>query len=105
MKKTLSLRYLDTCTSDYFQGFAGNTYAVSINGKMRNAEVLQALHMEIDGTELYFKEFIPSDENYQELHFSANDIFSTADGRKTFSQYAGDETYAYFGVIITESED
>jgi hypothetical protein len=100
----LSLRYLDTCYPDCFQGFGGETFAVSVDSKTRTAEVLECLHSEINAWSGYMPDAQADEIHYEQLHASADELFSDADKRKTWSKHAGDETYAYFGVIV-ESDD
>jgi hypothetical protein len=105
--KTLSLRYLDTCQPDYFQGFGGNVLTVYIDGKTRSGEVLKGLHDEINGTEvfLYDTQAYATDENYAQLHKSADDLFADTDKRKTFSRMAEEGCIAYFGVMVEDVEE
>lgn len=105
--KTLSLKYLATCQSDYFQGFGGNVLSVYVDDKSRNGEVLKDLHQEINGAEifLYDTQSYATDANYEELHKSADELFADCDKRKTFSSMAEEGCIAYFGVMVEDAED
>lgn len=98
--KTLTLKYLDTCYPDYFQGFGGETFAIPVDSKMRNGEVLKELHSEISGWSGYCDGDQATEEDYASLHNSADELFSGCDLRKTFCSDAGDESYAYFGIVV-----
>lgn len=100
----VSIKYLDCCYPDYFQGFGGQTYAVPVDGKTRTGEVLKQLHSEIDAMEIWVNDESASDEHYAQAHASADEIFADADKRKTFSKHAGDECYAYFGIVLESDE-
>lgn len=102
--KTVSLKYLDCCYPDYFQGFGGQTYAVTVESKTRTSEVLKGLHSEIDSMELWIDGQSGSEAHYEQLHASAEALFADADKRKTFCKGAGDECYAYFGVVVESDE-
>jgi hypothetical protein len=120
----VSLRYLDACASDFFNGFAGVTFAVNCEGKPRNHEILSGLLREIHASELYgihagrgnetlmVEDFVrksveasPTDIKggfvgaYEQLTQSANEIFAASDLRKRFGEY-GEGCYVYFGVVV-----
>jgi hypothetical protein len=103
-KSLISLRYLDTCYPDYFQGFGGEVFAVPVDSKMRNGEVLNALHSEIRAWSGYMNGEQSTEEDYEALHKSADELFEDSDKRKNFCSSAGDETYAYFGVLIDSNK-
>lgn len=102
----LSIVYLDCCLPDYFQGFGGHVYAVPMHDGATNAEVLKELQQAITGEEVFLSDGTSADaEHYQQLHESANDLFSTATPSNEFSRHAGDESYAYFGVKESDDSD
>jgi hypothetical protein len=98
----MHLKYLDTCYPDYFQGFGGEVLAVPINGKMRNGEVLEALQDEINAWSGYLPDGQATEQDFEDLHNSANELFEDCDKRKTFCRNAGEDTYAYFGIVTEE---
>jgi hypothetical protein len=100
----LSLRYLDTCYPDYFQGFGGEVFAVMVDSKTRTAEVLEGLQGAISAWSGYMPDAQADEIHYEQLHASASALFWDTDKRKTWNKHAGDECYAYFGVIV-ESDD
>jgi hypothetical protein len=101
----MKLRYLDTCLPDYFAGFGGETFAVPLHDGITNAEVLEGLHGEIRGWSGYYGGEQATEADFKSLHASADHEFAeildnARNGR--WSQYAGDECYAYFGVLVEE---
>lgn len=116
----LSLVYLDTCLPDYFNGFAGDTFAVCLPPKPRTGEVLTGLKAEIntwDATNLRSQARLISEAAsglieglmdgaaYVQLYESASELFKDMDLRKRWSS-ADDlsESYAYFGVVIEDPD-
>jgi hypothetical protein len=120
----LTLKYLDACASDYFQGFSGLTFAVNCEGKPRNHQILSDLLREISGSELYglhagrgeetlmVEDFVSASQGqgptdikggfdgaYEQLRSSAHELFNDCDGRKRFGEY-GEGCYVYFGVLV-----
>jgi hypothetical protein len=117
----LSIRYLDTCLPDYFNGFPGDTFAVSLPPRPRNGDVLQGLKAEInayDATNLrpqalaisnaaagMIEGLLEGSTAYDQLYESTRELFDGMDLRKRWSQHddLGD-CYAYFGVVIEDPE-
>jgi hypothetical protein len=114
----LSLRYLDTCLPDYFQGFGGVVFAVPLPTRPRNGDVFKALNDEIkawDCTELQSHVEGPAaglvcglldGAAYHQLYESAREMFADEDMRKRWSTQADDlsESYAYFGIVIEDPD-
>lgn len=95
-----SLRYLDTCYPDYFQGFGGEVLAVYVSNKDRNADVLKALQSEISAWSGYADGEQAEDFAWDQLHHSAKLLFKDVDLRRTYDGSVGEEVYSYFGIVI-----
>lgn len=98
-KKPYSLVYLGTCLPDYFNGYSGYSYAVSLPKRPRTGDVLKGLLHEITHTEVFPD--TRSERVYDELRCSATCLFDEIDHRTTWRKQADDlsESYAYFGVV------
>lgn len=99
---SLKLRYLETCSPDYFNGYGGEVIAVMVDGRMTMQEVKNELHHYINSNELWVNGEPIREAGYQELIDCAEELFNPADYNKTFSPSLpiGDESdcYAYFGI-------
>jgi hypothetical protein len=93
------LIYLGTCLPDYFTGYSGHTYAVSLPKVPRAGEVLKGLLHEITHTEVFPD--TRSERVYDELRCSAVGLFDEIDRRTTWSKKADDlsDSYSYFGIV------
>jgi hypothetical protein len=93
------LIYLGTCLPDYFTGYSGHTYAVSLPKVPRAGEVLKGLLHEITHTEVFPD--TRSERVYNELRESAVGLFDEIDRRTTWSKKADDlsDSYSYFGIV------
>jgi hypothetical protein len=100
--KTMNIKYLDTCLLDYFQGFGGETFAVPLCRNMRSDAVLNGLHDEINGWSGYMGDKQATPKDYEALHEAADALFADLDLRRRWSEQAGEECYAYFGVLVEE---
>lgn len=98
-KKPYSLVYLDTCQPDFFAGYSGYSYGVSLSKRPRTGDVLKGLLHEITHTEVFPD--TRSERVYDELRCSAIGLFDEIDRRTTWSKKSDDlsESYAYFGVV------
>ena len=98
-KKPYSLVYLGTSLPDYFAGFSGYSYAVSLSKRPRTGEVRDGLLQEITRTEVFPD--TRSERVYDELRCSAVLLFEGLDRRVSWSKRADDlsESYAYFGIV------
>ncbi|MFK4131927.1 hypothetical protein ACI2KR_06485 [Pseudomonas luteola] len=124
---SLSIQYLGTCNSQYFQGFAGEVFAINCGPRPRKSEIKQALLGQISSSDLFcvgtsldteqralVESFVgqsqdidPTDSTdvrpcaYTQLKESVLDLFQGEDLRTRFSDFEmGDESYAYFGVKV-----
>lgn len=103
---TVELVYLETCTSDYFQGFSGQVYAVSAAGKPRVSDIKRELLACIRSEELWVDGESAPVEDYAKLKFDTVEMFRGAHPLKRWSQYeAGEDCYAYFGVRVHEGAE
>ena len=98
-KKPYSLVYLGTCLPDYFAGYSGYSYAVSLSKRPRTGEVRDALLQEITSTEVFPD--TRSERVYDELRTAAVLMFEGLDRRVSWTRQADDlsESYAYFGIL------
>ena len=98
------LIYLDTCTSDYFQGFDGHVYAVPLSKGDTYKTVLECLKHLIAHEEIYGFE-----GNYAEIESACDGMRFRAKEEgylnSIFNEYLEDSEnenidtcYAYFGV-------
>lgn len=98
--RTFTLRYLDTCLPDYFQGFGGEVLAVPLSKHPRCGEVLKDLLHEIGAGEFFIDGGYAPDDIYEQLRESAQEMFATLDHRKRWSARDDlSESYAYFGIM------
>jgi hypothetical protein len=101
----LTLKYLDTCLPDYFNGFGGEVFAVPVDGDATYQDVLDGLHSEINSWSGYMDSEQAKDTAWDELHASADEMFKVnapVHLDKTWSRFAEDGCYAYFGVMVEE---
>lgn len=101
------IRYLDTCLSDYFQGFGGHVYNVSPYGTCR--EVKDALLAAVHGEEIFHDGESVDEAVYTQLEASVDDVFAhVRDMDVVFDSLleAPDEDsetpWAYFGVCFVD---
>ena len=104
-----TLRYLDTCLPDYFQGFSGHVYAVPVCKEDTGRHVMLALFSEIDGESVVYNDGMPfHDSDYDALKESVKTMFhGNPCLDKPWSEHApsyeddkAESVYAYFGVVI-----
>lgn len=81
--RMFTLRYLDTCLPDYFQGFGGEVLVVSLGRRPLCGEVLNDLLHEIGSGEFFIDGEYAPDDIYEQLRTSAREMFATLDHRKT----------------------
>lgn len=117
----LSIRYLDTCLPDYFCGYPGDTFAVSLAKHPRTGDVLKGLGNEISAYDPgnlraraleispaaagMIEGLLEGSTPYDQLWESARDEFKGLDLRKRWSGAEDlSESYAYFGVVIEDPD-
>lgn len=99
VKKPYSLVYLDTCLPDFFAGYSGYSYAVSLSKRPRTGEVRDGLLQEITSTGVFPD--TRSERVYDELRTAAVLMFEGLDRRRSWSAHDAylSESYAYFGIL------
>lgn len=94
------LRYLDTCSSAYFQGFNGHVYAVPVSHGDTYRDILDGLMSAVNTEEIYGFE-----DNYAKIE---NDVRGFKHHAKEMGKLDSiwidldegtEDCYAYFGVI------
>jgi hypothetical protein len=95
--KTMNIKILDTCLPDYFQGFSGETFAVPLCRNIRSDAVLKGLHDEINGWSGRRRP-----KTMRRCTRLRTRCFADLDLRRRWSEHAGEECYAYFGVLLEE---
>jgi hypothetical protein len=105
----LSLRYLDCCLPDFFQGYSGTTFAVPVTGSDRVHEVRSALQERIDAWDGHIASLgrDATEQEADELYQAAHEMFTGHPFATCFpkmpkaTEYGEGETpYAYFGLVV-----
>ncbi len=98
-----ALKYLDTCTSDYFQGFSGHVYAIPLSEGMTCKEVLASLKQAINDEEIEGFE-----DNYNKIEMDCEGLAFIARESgiydKVWNEYVTNDeesetVFSYFGVL------
>lgn len=102
-EQEFSLVYLGTSLPDYFQGFAGHTYAIPLSRKPRVHEVKRGLLDAISSEELFVDGCSVGEGVYDALRDVAEELFMGQSPLSAWVKSADDlsESYAYFGVKVS----
>lgn len=102
---SVELVYLETCNSDYFQGFGGHVYAIPAEGKPRVKDIRWGLVRAIFDEELWINGASAPEEDYESLQEQVLQMFKAAHPLRSWApsrQAYGEDCYAYFGVKVIE---
>lgn len=100
----VELKYLDTCTPDYFQGFSGHVYAVPLDKGDTYEDVFNCLKELISHEEIYgFEDNYAKIENDCEgMRYAAKEqgfLYTVFNEHLASTDENSETCYAYFGVV------
>ena len=104
MKATI--RYLDTCLSDYFQGSSHPTIAVPVDGMTTLIDVVKGIEDDAPGdewSEAQWEAFEAAIAALRAVHTNPLALFNK-DLESPGEDDRGESVYAYFDVVFEEDE-